>query len=493
MNLSFFQNLFTYDIKNPLLFQTTQFFILFTVFYLVYLVFSSRIFLRNILLLVFSLFFYYKLSGLFVIALVAMASLDYLIARGIHKTNKEFLKQILLWISILINVGGLLYFKYTYFFIDIWNQMSGSEFSLAFKILQPIGISYFVFKSLGYVLDVKREMIEEPEKNYLDYLLYVAYFPNILAGPISKARDVLPLFKEKVNIDKTLINRATLLLISGLVKKIMIADYIAANMIDRVFESPQFFSSIDLLMACYGGLIQLFFDFSGYTDIVLALSMFLGFKISGNFNQPFKATNISDFWRRWHISLYDWLSEYIYQPLAFYLRKFKIWGSIIAVFFTFLISGLWHGPNLVFVVWGLLHGFAICWEIMTSRLRKAISSKLRGFYRVLSIILTFHFLVFTSVLLKSSNLDFFIQFYTQLFTTFDFQLWNQWIQIYHYPFSVMLIGIFLQFLPLSLYTKLYSFFERWPIFLTPLVLALMIIILYQFSYLEAIPFLYIVY
>ena len=130
---------------------------------------------------------------------------------------------------------------------------------------------------------------------------------------------------------------------------------------------------------------------------------------------------------------------------------------------------------------------------MTSRPRKALSSKLGWFYKGLSIILTFHFLVFTSVLLKSSSLEFFIQYYNQLFSTFDLQLWNKWLQIYHYPFSVMLIGIFLQFLPLGLYSKLYSFFERWPIFLTPLVLALMIIILYQFSYLEAIPFLYIVY
>ena len=242
------------------------------------------------------------------------------------------------------------------------------------KIIQPIGISYFVFKSLGYVLDVKREMIEEPEKNYANYLLYVSFFPNILAGPISKARDLLPKFKEKSVVDKKIINAAVFMIIIGLIKKIAIADYLAANMVGRVFESPQFFSGVDLFMACYGGLIQLFFDFSGYTDIVVGLALLMGFQIKGNFNQPFKAKNITDFWRRWHISLYEWLSEYIYQPLAFIWRKQKLLGTLMAVIITFLISGIWHGPNWVFIVWGSLHGLMICWDVLTSKYRSKLAT-----------------------------------------------------------------------------------------------------------------------
>lgn len=492
-DLTFFQDLLYYNAKAPLLFQTTQFFILFSGFYLIYSLLHQFIFWRNSILLLFSLFFYYKLSGFFVFALLGMASLDFFIALGIHKSKKEYVKQFLLWISVLINLGGLLYFKYTYFFIDIWNQSTGSDIHLAFRILQPIGISYFVFKSLGYVLDVNREMIEEPERNYLNYLLYVSFFPNILAGPITKARDILPQFKEVKKIDAALLNTATLLLISGLVKKIMIADYIAANMIDRVFESPQFFSSIDLFMSCYGGLVQLFFDFSGYTDMVMAFSLFLGFPIKGNFNQPFKATNVSDFWRRWHISLYEWLSEYIFQPLTFYFRSYKIWGSIIGIFVTFLISGLWHGPNAVFILWGILHGLAICWEIMTSGIRKKCLHVFGRFYKFLSLLLTFHFLVFTSVLLKSKDLVFFYSYYQQMFQNIDFGLWHSWFSIYKYPFLVMIIGLSLQFIPIKIYDRIFAIMKFLPVWCSALLLAIAILCLYQFSYLEAIPFLYIVY
>jgi alginate O-acetyltransferase complex protein AlgI len=493
MNLDFFLSCLMYDPKNPMLFQSVLFFGAFSIFYLIYSFFNNDIKVRNALLLAFSLFFYYKISGGFVLALIFMASVDYLVARNLPHAKSERKKILLLSLSLFINVGGLLFFKYTYFFLDVYNSVSGSTVSLAMKIIQPIGISYFVFKSLGYVLDVKREVIEEPEKNYANYLLYVSFFPNILAGPISKARDLLPKFKENSLVDKKTINAAVFIIIIGLIKKIAIADYLAANMVGRVFESPQFFSGVDLFMACYGGLIQLFFDFSGYTDIVVGLALLMGFQIKGNFNQPFKAKNITDFWRRWHISLYEWLSEYIYQPLAIIWRKQKLMGTLMAVIITFLISGIWHGPNWVFIIWGSLHGLMICWDVLTSKYRSKLATLGGKYYSFFSVFLTFHFIVFSAVLLKSPSFNYTIDYYSQLLTTFDPEMLIKWFEIYSWPFGVMIIGLALQFLPLNFYSKIENSFVKTPLILSSIILVIIIFSLYQLSYMEAMPFLYIVY
>lgn len=493
MSLSSLLSNLCYDPENPLLFQSVLFLVLFTLFYLIYSFFNNSIKVRNTLLLIFSLFFYYKISGLFVFALVFMGSIDYVVARNIFVAKSD--KKKLLWFlcSLTFNLGGLLFFKYSYFFLDGFNALTGEGVSLTMKIIQPIGISYFVFKSLGYVLDVKREMIEEPEKNYFNYLLYVAFFPNILAGPITKARDLLPKFKENIIINKATINSAVFFIVIGLVKKVAIADMIAANMVERVFESPQFFSGIDLFMACYGGLIQLFFDFSGYTDIVVGLSLLLGFQIKGNFNQPFKAANVSDFWRRWHISLYEWLSEYIYQPLAFHWRKHRLFGPLMAVILTFLISGIWHGPNWVFIVWGVLHGLLICWDILTSKIRNKIAASGGAFYCFISVFLTFHFIVFTSVLLKSPSISFSIDYYQQMVSTFNPELLMNWMEIYYMPFTIMLVALVLQFLPLSVYSKFHGFILKTNVTITAAIFVIVLILLFQLASLDAMPFLYIVY
>ncbi|MFM7813383.1 MAG: MBOAT family O-acyltransferase, partial [Flavobacteriales bacterium] len=312
---------FAYDAENVLTYQSTGFVVLFFVFYAVYISAHRAVPIRNILLLIFSLFFYYKLSGWYVGLLVLLASSDFLIGLGMRKYAR--FARYGVWLSVLLNISFLAYYKYTYFLIDIYNGLSGGAFSLAFAIIQPIGISYYVFKSLSYVIDLDREVIEEPERNYVNYLLFVSFFPNILAGPISKARDLLPQFHQVIQLNRDHITKGVFLLLSGLFKKILIADYIAANMTARVFEAPDFFSAMDKLMACFGGLTQLYFDFSGYTDLMLGFAMLLGFTIEPNFNQPFKATNISGFWKRWHMSFYNWLSEYVFQPIAYGLRRYQ--------------------------------------------------------------------------------------------------------------------------------------------------------------------------
>jgi D-alanyl-lipoteichoic acid acyltransferase DltB (MBOAT superfamily) len=387
-------------------------------------------------------------------------------------------------------VGALIYFKYTYFFINLINDISGSGISLTFKILQPIGISYYVFKSLTYVYDVNREVIEKPEPKFQNYLLYVSFFPNILAGPISKARDLLPQFSTIKIVSKKEINTAIFFISIGLIKKIAIADFIAANFSDRVFESPQFFTSFDLFMSSYAGLLQLFFDFSGYTDIVIGIALLLGFEIYGNFNQPFKAKNISQFWERWHISLYAWLSDYVYQPIAFGLRKHKKAGIILAVLITFLISGIWHGANFTFIVWGLLHGSVIAFEMISQRFRDILNHKLKYFYVMVSVFLTFNFLAFSSILINSPNISFAFEFYEKMFTNLDFKLFSKWLSIYYAPFLAMLAGLLLQYLPLQWYSSFHKVFLKIPVGIISLLFTVLLILLYQISTKDALPFVY---
>ena len=482
---------FVYNPAEPLLFQTLPFFILFSLFYIVFSFFHKKIVTRNSLLLVFSLFFYYKISGLFVFALIAMGLFDFFIAHQIFKEQKESKKHLWLLLSFLINIGSLIYFKYTYFFINLINDISYSNISLSFKILQPIGISYFVFKSLSYVIDVNREVIEQPEKNPINYLLFVSFFPNILAGPITKARDLLPQLNTSKQLSKSDIGLAIYMISVGLVKKIVVADYIAANISDRVFESPQFFTSFDLLMSSYAGLLHLFFDFSGYTDMAIGLSLLFGLEITGNFNQPFKAKNISDFWKRWHISLYSWLNDYVYQPFAFSLREYKMKGTILAIFITFFISGLWHGANMTFVVWGLLHGTAIVFEILTQRFRSYANNKLNYIYTFFSILLTFNFLAFTSVLINSSDLNYAFEYYQRMFSGLDLTIFSKWITIYYVPFSIMTAAFVFQFLPLKFYSAISRLFNRLPIPIMALFFGLLILFLYQIASKEALPFIYI--
>ncbi|PLW92119.1 MAG: hypothetical protein C0592_12410 [Marinilabiliales bacterium] len=492
-NLQDFLQALTYNPANPLMYQSVTFFLLFGVFYLLYSVcFNSRP-LRNGILLLFSLYFYYKLSGLFVFILIAMATSDYLIGHGMHRSKKSSAKNLLLALSVIINVGALFYYKYTNFLLETWTGIvsPGAE-PLVLKIIQPIGISYFVFKTLTYVFDIHREMIEKPEKSWFRYVLFVSFFPNILAGPISKARDLLPQFISKPDISKKALSMGIFLIMLGLIKKIAVADYIAANFVDRIFESPEFFTGLDAFMASYGAMTQLFFDFAGYTDMMVGFGFLMGFTIEHNFNKPFLAGNISEFWRRWHITLYNWLNEYLYQPLAFAWRRWKLAGAMLAVFLTFFISGLWHGAAITFVVWGLLHGTAIAWDVFSSSTRKKVQKKMpKALYKVISIIITFHFLVFTSVLLKAKTFGDALDFWKKMFSEVDFGMFSKWFGIYSAPFLIMIIALILQWLPNKMYTAIFNFFKSWHWAIKALAFAVLVIILYQLYILEAMPFIYI--
>ncbi|MFH0865755.1 MAG: MBOAT family O-acyltransferase [Bacteroidota bacterium] len=486
-----FFNALTYNPNHPLQFNSVLFFILFSVLYLVYAMVFNNVKIRNVLLLLFSFYFYYKVSGLAVIILFFIASSDFFIGKGIFHIKKKSGKSFLLLLSLFINLGSLFYFKYTNFFLKLWDNMQGGNDPLIMNIILPIGISFFVFKSLSYIFDIYRGNIEQPEKNYFNYVLYVAFFPNILAGPISKASDLLPQLKEKITLNETNIGQGLFLIMCGAFKKIFIADFLAGNFVDRVFDAPDYFSGFESLMAGYGYTVQLYFDFSGYTDIVIGIACLLGFSIMPNFNKPFSAVNITDFWRRWHITLSSWLRDYLFTPLSLGLRNWKTFGIVIAVLITFILCGFWHGANITFIIWGGLHAIALAWDVVTNKLRNKIKKKTNKYiYKFISIFITFNFLCLSFIVFRAADIDTALKIYTKIFADMNFNLASQWVHLYLYPCLVLIFGLLLHYTPIKWNYVLLNKYTRLHWSLKVIVVFIAFLIIYQVFSSQAQPFLY---
>ena len=283
------------------------------------------------------------------------------------------MRRVFILFSIISNLGILAYFKYTGFIVNTINDLleliikvydflaafSNSHLGTSFNIsniILPVGISFFTFQSLSYTIDVYRKKME-PVRNIIDFGFYVSFFPQLVAGPIVRASEFIPQLYSEFQLAKREFSHALFLISKGLIKKIIISDFIAINFIDRVFDAPSIYSGFENLMAVYGYGLQIYCDFSGYTDIAIGVALILGFRLPVNFNSPYKAASITDFWKRWHISLSRWLKDYLYIPLGGN-RKGKIRTNI-NLMITMLLGGLWHGASLRFIIWGGLHGIGL--------------------------------------------------------------------------------------------------------------------------------------
>jgi D-alanyl-lipoteichoic acid acyltransferase DltB (MBOAT superfamily) len=303
-----------YNPLQPLLFNS-GFFLFFFIFILVF----YRFFWKNhrakvFFLMTMSLYFYYKSSGVFFVLIIISSIIDFIAGKLIHESESPGYRKSMLVVSLVMNLGILGYFKYTNFFLDTLNQIGAGNFDML-DIFLPVGVSFFTFQSMSYTIDIYRRQLE-PEKKFTDFLFFVSFFPQLVAGPIVRASDFLPQIKNDVYVSKEDIGRALFLIIAGLFKKAVIADYISINFIDRVFEWPTRFTGVENLLALYAYTIQLYCDFSGYSDMAIGLALLLGFKLPINFNSPYKAASITEFWQRWHISLSSWLRDYLYIGLG---------------------------------------------------------------------------------------------------------------------------------------------------------------------------------
>lgn len=353
--LQLLRDIFLYNPKEPFIFSTGLFLGVFTVFFGIYNLIQKNVNLRLLYVAVFSFFFYYKSSGVYVGVLTAGMLVDFVLGKAIFRARKPLLRKVYLFLSVGTNLGILFYFKYTNFFLETWHALAHQPFS-PLHIVLPAGISFFTFQALSYTIDVYRDKIA-PVESLLDYAFFVTFFPQLVAGPIVRAVDFIPQIRKKIVLSREDFGRALVLICGGLLKKTVISDYIAINFVDRIFDNPTLYSGFENLMGVYGYTLQIYCDFSGYSDMAIGIALLLGYHLPLNFNAPYQSRDIQVFWRKWHISLSTWLRDYLYIALGGN-RKGAV-RTYLNLFMTMLLGGLWHGANWVFILWGCLHGVAL--------------------------------------------------------------------------------------------------------------------------------------
>jgi len=536
-----FDDLFTFDESHPLIFTQLDFWIFFLLVLAIFSYIHKYKLTRSIFLFVASLFFYFKTSGLLVLLLFSSIVINYFIGKGVWNTNSQIKKKGFVTLSVLFNILTLGYFKYAYFFTESFNkmfhtkhevfnvfaQMGNSVFgegSFVDYIVLPVGVSFFTFQSISYVVDIYRKEVN-PVKNFFDYAFFVSFFPQLVAGPIVRARDFIPQISQPYKLNHTDFSWSIIQIVKGFIKKIVLADYIAIHFIDKVVDAPEAFPGFISILAMWGYSLQIYGDFSGYTDIAIGVSRLMGFKLLENFNSPYKAISVADFWRRWHKSLGSWLRDYLYIPLGgnrsggigtyiatmvilifmifitqWYWLLFIYLGLLITyigvslifpgfkkyvhrdlnLLITMVIGGLWHGASENFVIWGAMNGAAL---IFYNHWRKISpyensSGLITRFWRIL---ITFNFITFTRIWFRLEDDGAPVNMLNQIWYHFDLntETFNTLMIGFDTALYVMIFGYVLHWLP----SKFKDFGERkftnLPMLIQSIVVVILLIIIYQ--------------
>ena len=441
------EELLRYNSTAPLIFNSGLFLFLFVAFLSLYILLRRTTTLRILYVVAFSLFFYYKSSGIYFLLLVFAAVSDYLIAHSIARTQDERMKRRWVAASVVINLGMLGYFKYTNFFVEIANSIVGAGFLDFQNIFLPVGISFFVFQSMSYTIDVYRGAIK-PLDRWIDYIFYLSFFPQLVAGPIVRAKDFIPQIRQPLMVTREMFGRAIGFIIIGLVKKAIISDYISLNFVDRIFDEPALYSGFECLMGIYGYALQIYCDFSGYSDMAIGIALLLGFRFPKNFDAPYKSATITEFWRRWHISLSSWLRDYLYISLGGN-RKGTL-RTYLNLIITMVLGGLWHGAAVRFILWGALHGVALALHKVWMAIvpwAKAKGEDMNPVMRVLGIVLTFHIVCLGWLLFRAEDMNTVHLMLYQIFHSFNLSIIPQFVVGYKEVMAFIVLGYFMHFIP----------------------------------------------
>ena len=366
----------------------------------------SRERLRMVWLLCASYVFYASWNYQLLVLILFSTVVDYTVGWRIHRAASKGARKAWLTVSLVANLGVLGLFKYADFFIRSIEGASramgtGVDLPLLHLVL-PVGISFYTFQTLSYTIDIYRGKLE-PIRNPVKFGLFVSFFPQLVAGPIVRASEFLPQLFQTPEFEADEQNYGLYLLAVGFVKKVVVADYIAINFVDRVFENPAMYSSLEVLTGVYGYAVQIYCDFSGYTDIAIGSALLLGFQLPENFNRPYLARSLRTFWHRWHISLSSWLRDYLYIPLGG--SRGGAWFTYRNLFITMLLGGLWHGASWNFVIWGAVHGAGLAVTRMYQRWRKRRFPDFEpgAIWEAVSVFLTFHFVCFAWIFFRAST------------------------------------------------------------------------------------------
>lgn len=572
--------LFAYDPQAPMIFNTGVFLFFFLLFLGGYIFLAGYRSKRIVYVIVFSLFFYYKSSGFYFILLLVSTLIDYILGLLIYRYHIDYPEnqEIGIWVhdedkgvvassrrtfygilesivlafdrfthrfvspentfgkrrlylimSIILNLGLLAYFKYTPFFIETVNAIWTDGLD-ASTIFLPVGISFFTFQTMSYTIDIYRLKLA-PVRSILDFAFYVSFFPQLVAGPIVRAADFLPQIRQRIRVSAEDLGQGLLLICTGLFKKAVISDYISVNFVDRVFENPGLYSGFENLMGVYGYALQIYCDFSGYSDMAIGIGLLLGFRLPINFNAPYQSASIQEFWRRWHISLSTWLRDYLYISLGGNRRgKLRTYVNLLI---TMVLGGLWHGASWTFVFWGFMHGIALAIDRLLKETKQYLRMKANAFLdkldqlaleeeaqgikssgineyirqarwfmqgwvslvvSVLShlggVIFTFHFVCFCWIFFRADSYEIAKDIIYRIMNEFNGQLAWQVMTGYREVFLLMLLGYLLHFLPDDLDRVVSNRFIQSPVLVKALTAAVVFWLVIQTRSAEVQPFIY---
>lgn len=479
--------LLSYEPGHPLMFNSGLFLFLFTGFLVVYRLLSRHTTGRMLFVILFSLYFYYKSSGVYVLCLLGVSVSDYLIGRMLGRTTVAWRRKLCVAASVVINMGMLCYFKYTSLIVDTLNRFLHEPITL-WDIALPIGISFFTFRSVSYIVDVYRGKIA-PVERLIDYVFFLSFFPPLVAGPIVRATELVPQIRRRPEVTDSMFAGGLFLLMTGVFKKVVLSDYISSNFVDRIFDAPSLYTGFENLMGMYGYTLQIYCDFSGYSDMAIGIALLLGFRFPANFDSPYQSASITEFWRRWHITLSFWLRDYLYIPLGG--NRVPLWRNYFNLFITMVIGGLWHGASWLFVLWGAWHGLLLVFHKLFMRLRGNRKDKpANKVAHVLGVLLTFHLVAIGWVFFRADSLTVVGEMASQIATQFHPEVFMQFIEGYPTVTLAIVVGYLLHYTPHRWSEGVCKVLERMPFVCKAIVFAVFIFLVLQVRSSELVPFIY---
>lgn len=535
-------DIFSFE-RIDLTFSKLDFWLFFLAVMLLFSVLHKNKLVRSIYLVAVSLFFYYKTSGLSVFILIFTLLSNYGIGLSISAASKTFSRKALLATGIILNVLVLSYFKYAYFFTNSFNELFHTKYevfnvisyfqngfnttgnhNIFEKLLLPAGVSFFTFSSIAYITDVYRKEVP-PVKNLFHYSFFISFFPHLILGPIVRAKDFVPQISHEYHLEKEEFGWAVFQILKGLFKKLILADYIAVHFIDKVVDAPEAYPGFVSLIAILAYSLQIYGDFSGYTDMATGIARLMGFKLMKNFDSPYKSVSTAAFWRRWHISLGSWWKNYLYIPLGgnrtggfasiftitiifvflffitqWYFLSFVYIGLIsvyliilllfpdykkniyrdINLLITMTVGGLWHNPNQNFVIWGVLNGIGLVIYNHWKKISPYENSNL-WIARFWKILLTFSFITFTRIWFRVEGKDEPFEYLMHIIYAFNFSEGAFWLMFgtFTVPLILMIIGYFLHWLPESSEAAVTRIFVKMPFAVQVLISCVFVVGIYQ--------------
>ena len=486
------------------------------------------------------LFASYAFYGLWnpplVILLWISTVVDWTAGKRLAVEDNQRKRKFWLLLSMCVNLGFLAFFKYGDFLLENFVSLVNS-FGIDYKvrpmdIILPMGISFYTFQCISYTVDVYRRQIQAV-KNPLDFGFYISFFPQLVAGPIVRASDFIPQLYQPYNVDRKTFGLGLFWVLNGLLKKVFLADYLAVNFIDRVFAQPTLYSGVETMLALFGYSLQVYADFSGYTDVAIGLALWMGFSLTKNFNSPYKAANVGEFWQRWHMSLSGWLKDYVYIPLggnrtgswvSYVLAFLALFGVAVAVdaywvsgvlavlvgFFylgyrrspsfrknvntninvllTMLLGGFWHGSSWNFVLWGGLNGAGLVVHKYWKRIRPYNAS--HWLAQVLGVLITFLFITFTRIWFRAPTWDGALEVVGRMTTNMQWNLLDDVVLGFWKPMLVFALGMCIHWIPEAIKAAYRRRFARASVWAQAGISVLAVLFMYQVMTADAQPFIY---